>query len=52
MVLFWSGFDQELALQLDLGWELHHLTCLPLLPLGSLQQEKKNLKKATKPSHI
>lgn len=28
MVLFWSGIDQELAPQLDFGWELHHLTCL------------------------
>lgn len=28
VVLFWSGFDQELAPQPDLGWQLHHLTRL------------------------
>lgn len=38
----------------DLGWELHHLTCLPhpTPPSWGPAAGKKSLKKVTKPPHI
>lgn len=53
VALFWSGFDQELAPQPDLGWELYHLMCLshPTPPSWEPTAGKGHLKKVTEPLH-